>query len=117
VCALRRFVVPAHVDQGGTYLAFEPHIDAGQAIDPAGSEFLHRVFGHPVQDDFEEQKLIVASDRFRRFRHYRALIEVVMATLDGLVHVHRELFGDLHILLGAGIGQMPSDERREIVLE
>src|SRR5579863_7181741 len=99
-------IVPPDVDKGSTNMAWQPNIDAGQAIDPARLKFSHRISRHLIQQSLEYQELVVRTNRLRNLSVEGPFIQAVVNSLDGLVHVVRVFLGDLNILPSSGIGEV-----------
>ena len=98
-------------------MAWQPNIDASQAIDPAGLKFSHRISRHLIQQGLEYQELVVRANRLRNLSVEGPFIQAVVNSLHGLVHVVRVFPSELNILPSSGIGQMSADEVVEFVGE
>src|ERR1700747_2798286 len=98
-------------------MAWQPNIDAGQAIDPAGLKFSHRISPHLIEQSLEYQELVVRTDRLRNLSIEGPFIYAVVNSLHGLVHVVRVFPGDLNILPSSGIGEVAAYEVVEFVRE
>src|SRR5579863_777987 len=96
-------------------MAWQPNIDASQAIDPAGLKFSHRISRHLIQQSLEYQELVVRTNRLRNLSVEGPFIQAVVNSLDGLVHVVRVFLGDLNILPSSGIGEVATDKVVEFV--
>src|SRR6202007_1168658 len=98
-------------------MAWQPNIDAGQAIDPAGLKFSNRISRHLIQQSLEYQELVVGTDRLGNLSIEGPFIQAVVNSLDGLVHVVRVFLSDLNILPSSGIGEVAADKVVEFVGE
>src|SRR5580692_12976630 len=98
-------------------MAWQPNIDAGQAIDPTGLKFSHRISRDLIQQSLEYQELVVRTNRLRNLSVEGPFIQAVVNSLHGLVHVVCVFLGDLNILPSSGIGQVSADEVVELVGE
>src|SRR5712664_1597145 len=98
-------------------MAWQPNIDASQAIDPARLKFSNRISRHLIQQSLEYQELVVGTDRLGNFSVEGPFIQAVVNSLDGLVHVVRVFLGDLNILPSPGIGKVAAYEIVEFVGE
>src|SRR5580658_3203686 len=98
-------------------MAWQPNIDARQAIDPARLKFSNRISGHLIQQSLEYQELVVGTDRLGNLSIEGPFIQAVVNSLDGLVHVVRVFLGDLNILPSSGIGEVAADKVVEFVGE
>src|SRR6201988_5397891 len=110
-------IVPADVDKSSTHMAWQPNIDAGQAIDPARLKFSNRISRHLIQQSLEYQELVVGTDRLGNLSIEGPFIQAVVNSLHGLVHVVRVFLGDLNILPSSGIGEVAADKVLEFVGE
>src|SRR5580700_7539530 len=98
-------------------MAWQPNIDARQAIDPARLKFSNRISGHLIQQSLEYQELVVGTDRLGNLSIEGPFIQAVVNSLDGLVHVVRVFLGDLNILPSSGVGEVAADKIVEFVGE
>src|SRR5580692_10021950 len=98
-------------------MAWQPNIDSGQAIDPAGLKFSHRISRNLIQQRLEYQELVVRADRLGNLSIEGPFIQAVVNSLHGLVHVVRVFLGELNILPSSGIGEVSADEVVELVGE
>src|SRR5580704_11341595 len=98
-------------------MAWQPNIDARQAIDPARLKFSNRISRHLIQQSLEYQELIVGTDRLGNLSIEGPFIQAVVNPFDGLVHVVRILLGDLNIPPSSGIGEVAADKVVEFVGE
>src|ERR1700733_7309732 len=96
-------------------MAWQPNIDAGQAIDPARLKFSHRISRHLIQQSLEYQELVVRTNRLRKLSVEGPFIQAVVNSLDGLVHVVRVFLGEFNILPSSGIGEVATDKVVEFV--
>src|ERR1700741_2696498 len=98
-------------------MAWQPNIDAGQALDPARLKLSNRVSRHLIQQSLEYQELVVGTDRLGDLSIEGPFIQAVVNVLYGLVHVVRVFLGDLNILQSSGIGEVAGDKIVEFVGE
>src|SRR5580692_6093429 len=98
-------------------MAWQPDIDASQAIDPAWLKFGHRISRDLIEQSLEYQELVVRTNRLRNLSIEGPFIQAVVNSLHGLVHVVRVFLGDLNILPSSGIGEVAADEVVEFVDE
>src|SRR5580704_13861695 len=98
-------------------MAWQPNIDAGQAIDPARLKLSNRISRHLIQQSFEYQELVVGTDRLGNVSTESPFIQSVVNSLHSLVHVVRVFLGDLDILPISGIGEVAADKVDEFVVE
>ncbi len=98
-------------------MAWQPNIDAGQAIDPAGLKFSHRISRHLIQQGLEYQELVVRTNRLRNLSVEGPFIQAIVNSLHGLVHVVCVFLGDLNILPSSGTGEVAADKVVEFVGE
>src|SRR5580698_11036916 len=96
-------------------MAWQPNIDAREAIDPARLKLSNRISRHLIQQSLEYQELVVGTDRFGNLGIEGPFVQAVVNSLDGLIYVVRVFLGDLHILPSSGIGEVAADEVVEFV--
>jgi hypothetical protein len=63
-------------------MAWQPNIDAGQAIDPPRLKFSNRISRHLIQQSLEYQELIVGTNRLRNLRIEGPFIQAVVNSLN-----------------------------------
>src|SRR5580700_8564166 len=98
-------------------MAWQPNIDAGQAIDPARLKLNNRISRHLIQQSFEYQELVVGTDRLGNVSTESPFIQSVVNSFNGLVHVVRVFLGVLDILPISGIGEVAADKVVEFIGE
>src|SRR5215469_2792837 len=98
-------------------MAWEPNIDAGQAIDPTRLKFRNRISNHLIQQGFEYQELVVETGGFDNLSNEGLLVQAVVDSFHGLVHIVRVFLGDLDILASSRIGEVAADKVVEFVGE
>src|SRR5579862_9179213 len=98
-------------------MAWQPNIDAGEAVDPARLNFSNRIPRHLIEQSLEYQELVVGTDRFGNLGVERFFIQAVVNSLDGLIYVVRVFLGDLNILTSSSIGEVTADKVVEFVGE
>src|SRR5580704_7042155 len=98
-------------------MAWQPNIDARQAIDPARLKFGNRISRYLIQQSLEYQELVVGTDRLGDLSIEGPFIQTVVNSLHGLVHVVCVFLGDLNILPGSSIREVAADKVVEFVSE
>lgn len=91
-------------------MAWQPNIDAGQAIDPARLKFSNGIFRYLIKQSLEYQELVVGTDRLGYLSIECPFIQAVVNSLDGLVHVVCVFLRDLNILPSSGVGKVATDK-------
>src|SRR5580692_9291162 len=108
-------IVPTDINQSSAHMAWQPNINASQAIDPARLKLSNRISRHLIQQSLEYQELVVGTDRLGNLRIEGPFIQAVVNSLDSLVHVVRVFLGDVNILPSSGIGEVAADKVIEFV--
>src|SRR5215470_11432246 len=98
-------------------MAWQPNIDASQAIDPTRLKFRNRISCHLIQQGLEYQELVVGTGGFDNLSNEGPLVQAVVDSFHGLVHIVRVFLGDLDILASSGIGEVAADKVVEFVGE
>ena len=98
-------------------MTFKPNVHTSEAIDPAGFKLLHRLVRDLIQKHLEQQKLVIRSHRLDGFRRSSSCVHVVVDAFDRVLHVQGKFLGDLHVLPGAYIREVPAYECVELVRE